>query len=71
MLPIGNPGKLLEDGYELSDNFTTAIYVMDARQNGYLVNYEGEVFGTITEGNSFSPFDVINTRTVPTSLCTN
>ena len=70
MLPIENPNKLIEDGYEFSNSFATAIYVMDARKSGYLVNYEGEVFGTIIEGSGFTPYAVINQRTVPTSTTT-
>lgn len=70
MLPIENPNKLVGYGYKFSDNFDTVIYVMDARQNGYLVNYEGEVFGTITGESGFSTFAVINTRTVPTNTTT-
>lgn len=67
MLPIENPSRLLDCGYEFTENFSAAVYVMDARQNGYLVNYEGEVFACIDEESDISAYAVLNKRTVPTS----
>lgn len=70
MLPIAEPISLLEAGYEFSDNYSMAIEVMDARENGQFINYNGELFAQIdgnAVGNEISPFSVINTRTVPTS----
>lgn len=69
MLPIAEPEKLVELGYEFSDNYDIAVDVMNARRNGYLMNFDGEVFGTLNGGNILngaSTFGIINQRTIPT-----
>lgn len=65
MLPIEYPEKLLECGYKFSDDFDTTILVMNARQNGYLINYEGELFASLNEDNISSTYAVINKRVIP------
>ena len=69
MLPIAEPDKLIELGYEFSDGYDITINVMDARRNGYLMNYDGDVFATLngeTALNSASTYAIINQRTIPT-----
>lgn len=67
MLPIENPRKLADDGYKFNDSFSMAVHVMDARQNGYFVNYNGDVFDCLDEDmNGIESYAVVNNRTVPT-----
>lgn len=70
MLPIAEPEQLTASGYEFSDAYDTAVQVMEARQNGYFLNYEGEMFATLDEEAGITPYAVLNKRTVPTSSTT-
>lgn len=68
MISIAEPEKLITQGYEFTNNFSTTVDVMRAREEGFYINYNGEVFAYIggTE-DGISTYAVINTRTVPTS----
>ena len=68
MLPISEPQKLLDYGYKFSKHFPITINVMESRKNGYLLNYEGEIFGTIGNNQTLQSRAVINTRIVPSDL---
>ena len=70
MIPIEDPARLIELGYQFSEYYNMAIDVMGARKNGYFINYDGEMFGTINENqerDDASTYAVLNKRTVPTS----
>lgn len=70
MIPIENPEKLVDCGYQFSDDFNAAIYIMNARKNGYFMNYEGEMFESLSgedTKNGMSTYAVLNKRTVPTN----
>lgn len=70
MLPIEDPQKLVDCGYEFGDDFSTAIDVMDARKKGYYLNYNGEVFGDISGDNTPVPYAALTKYSVPTSSTT-
>lgn len=71
MVAISEPQRLIDLGYEFSDNYLVTISVIKARYDGLLMNYEGEVFDTLFKSepinNEISTRAIINTRTVPTS----
>lgn len=70
MLPISEPQELLECGYEFSDSYTMAISVMEARRNGYLMNYKGCIFATLDGKEIKSDISTcdtaLNQRVIPT-----
>lgn len=66
MLPIWEPQKLLDCGYEFGDDFATAIDVMEARKRGCYLNYKGEVFGNINNEDTVS-YSALTTYSVPTN----
>ena len=72
---IADPQELLSQGYSFKDAYIGTENIMAARQNGYLMNGNGEIFANIDENAVQSiPESLLravkNTRTVPTSKTT-
>lgn len=72
---IAEPDLLKERGYTFNSEYVITENMMTARESGYLVNGDGEVFADI-DGNPIENSDLIdsqailNKRTVPTSKTT-
>lgn len=68
---IAEPGSLLEKGYTFNDEYAVTEDMIEARQAGYLMNGEGEIFADI-DGNPVeaTPYAILNKRTVPTDSTT-
>lgn len=66
---IADPKLLKVLGYSFKSDYVATENMMEARQNGYLLNGEGEVYANITGNsvnNEVSTCAILNKRTVPT-----
>lgn len=68
---IAEPSSLIEKGYKFNEDYAITEDMIEARQAGYLMNGEGEIFADL-EGNPVEaePYAILNKRTVPTSNTT-
>lgn len=70
LMQIADPSLLKMKGYHFQSDYNITENIMEARENGYLVNGKGKVFSDINEkeidGSLVDEYAILNKRTVPT-----
>mgnify|MGYP004722519559 FL=1 len=70
LMQIADPSLLKMKGYHFQSVYNITENIMEARENGYLVNGKGKVFSDINEkeidGSLVDEYAILNKRTVPT-----
>lgn len=70
LMQIADPSLLKVKGYHFQSDYNITENIMEARENGYLVNGKGKVFSDINEkeidGSLVDEYAILNKRTVPT-----
>ena len=70
LMQIADPSLLKMKGYHFQSDYNITEKIMEARENGYLVNGKGKVFSDINEkeidGSLVDEYAILNKRTVPT-----
>ena len=70
LMQIADPSLLKMKGYYFQSDYNITENIMEARENGYLVNGKGKVFSDINEkeidGSLVDEYAILNKRTVPT-----
>ena len=70
LMQIADPSLLKMKGYHFQSDYNITENIMEARENGYLVNGKGKVFSDINEkeidGSLVDEYVILNKRTVPT-----
>ena len=70
LMQIADPSLLKMKGYHFQSDYNITENIMEARENGYLVNGKGKVFSDINEkeidGSLVDECAILNKRTVPT-----
>ena len=70
LMQIADPSLLKMKGYHFQSDYNITENIMQARENGYLVNGKGKVFSDINEkeidGSLVDEYAILNKRTVPT-----
>ena len=70
LMQIADPSLLKMKGYHFQSEYNITENIMEARENGYLVNGKGKVFSDINEkeidGSLVDEYAILNKRTVPT-----
>lgn len=70
LMQIADPSLLKMKGYHFQSDYNITENIMEARENGYLVNGKGKVFSDINEkeidGSLVDEYTILNKRTVPT-----
>ena len=70
LMQIADPSLLKMKGYHFQSDYNITENIMEARENGYLVNGKGKVFSDINEkeidGSLVDEYANLNKRTVPT-----
>ena len=70
LMQIADPSLLRMKGYHFQSDYNITENIMEARENGYLVNGKGKVFSDINEkeidGSLVDEYAILNKRTVPT-----
>ena len=70
LMQIADPSLLKMKGYHFQSDYNITENIMEARENGYLVNGKGKVYSDINEkeidGSLVDEYAILNKRTVPT-----
>ena len=70
LMQIADPSLLKMKGYHFQSDYNITENIMEARENGYLVNGKGKVFSDINEkeidASLVDEYAILNKRTVPT-----
>ena len=70
LMQIADPSLFKMKGYHFQSDYNITENIMEARENGYLVNGKGKVFSDINEkeidGSLVDEYAILNKRTVPT-----
>ena len=70
LMQIADPSLLKMKGYHFQSDYNITENIMEARENGYLVNGKGKVFSDINEKeidwSLVDEYAILNKRTVPT-----
>lgn len=70
LMQIADPSLLKMKGYHFQSDYNITENIIEARENGYLVNGKGKVFSDINEkeidGSLVDEYAILNKRTVPT-----
>lgn len=70
LMQIADPSLLKMKGYHFQSDYNITENIMEARENGYLVNGKGKVFSDINEkeidGSLVDEYAILNKRIVPT-----
>lgn len=70
LMQIADPSLLKMKGYHFQSDYNITENIMEARENGYLVNGKGKVFSDVNEkeidGSLVDEYAILNKRTVPT-----
>ena len=70
LMQIADPSLLKMKGYHFQSDYNITENIMEARENGYLVNGKGKVFSDINEkeidGSLVDEYAILNKRTVST-----
>ena len=72
LMQIADPSLLKMKGYHFQSDYNITENIMEARENGYLVNGKGKVFSDINEkeidGSLVDEYAILNKRTVDTTI---